>query len=530
MAPNFLAKFVNRSPSNSVSGRSPAHSRSGSPVPPHKSPPSITIDSSASRSLDLGNGRPRRHTLVGGSSPSYNGSTESFPNVTVVPPSPRSTTYGSDLNDGDSTRSPPTLSDGPENVREKSTSGNGSAKRVPSISDLGSPSSTNTNGSVTAVEVAGLTTPTPATTRTAFSDAQMSDRSLARPRSAGNLRNSPSQEVLSPTVPYSRSQTLTDDRSPGKDKGRDQSRSRSPRLSLSKKASKGKLRTPETPRSRKDSTKGSKHDRAASVPSLPVTNKQGSPPPPLPPSVTVTEDGVLTTSPTSSEFPGGPPNTSVSSKYSTAPPLPPIANNLLVPDNSDAASMYSVAESTSGRKRKVWGRKQRSPTFDAQRSPTSSALSLSPKRKVTSPGIAGAIAASGLAMGMGMTPVPQLDLTQLPPTPGTSSTLSDRGHRPRRSSDLSRAPRSRQASLNYAASEYSDRDSYHSGDDLLDGGSGLEDDDDLDLDADDIPVTGFAVASNKRNQDFHELFPTVPEGDYLIEGASLSSRSVIATD
>lgn len=33
----------------------------------------------------------------------------------------------------------------------------------------------------------------------------------------------------------------------------------------------------------------------------------------------------------------------------------------------------------------------------------------------------------------------------------------------------------------------------------------------------DIPVTGFAVASNKRNADFHELFRTIPEGDYLIE-------------
>ncbi|KAI9444535.1 hypothetical protein H4582DRAFT_2052826 [Lactarius indigo] len=33
----------------------------------------------------------------------------------------------------------------------------------------------------------------------------------------------------------------------------------------------------------------------------------------------------------------------------------------------------------------------------------------------------------------------------------------------------------------------------------------------------DIPVTGFAVASNKRNADFHELFGTIPEGDYLIE-------------
>jgi hypothetical protein len=43
-----------------------------------------------------------------------------------------------------------------------------------------------------------------------------------------------------------------------------------------------------------------------------------------------------------------------------------------------------------------------------------------------------------------------------------------------------------------------------------------------------IPVTGFAVASTKRNQDFHELFPTVPEGDYLIEGGL--SRLVILSE
>lgn len=54
----------------------------------------------------------------------------------------------------------------------------------------------------------------------------------------------------------------------------------------------------------------------------------------------------------------------------------------------------------------------------------------------------------------------------------------------------------------------------------LDGSSNGEDsgsEDELDLHAD-IPVTGFAVASYKRNADFHELFPSIPEGDYLIEG------------
>jgi hypothetical protein len=69
---------------------------------------------------------------------------------------------------------------------------------------------------------------------------------------------------------------------------------------------------------------------------------------------------------------------------------------------------------------------------------------------------------------------------------------------------------------------YDDRPDYYSG---LEEGSSDEDDSgseddlmDLDLGEDDFPVTGFAVASNKRNADFHELFPTVPEGDYLIDG------------
>ena len=41
------------------------------------------------------------------------------------------------------------------------------------------------------------------------------------------------------------------------------------------------------------------------------------------------------------------------------------------------------------------------------------------------------------------------------------------------------------------------------------------------FDDDDIPVTGFAVASSKRNADFHALFPDVPGNDYLIEGRLL---------
>jgi len=32
-----------------------------------------------------------------------------------------------------------------------------------------------------------------------------------------------------------------------------------------------------------------------------------------------------------------------------------------------------------------------------------------------------------------------------------------------------------------------------------------------------IPVMGFAVTSNKRNADFHDLFKTIPEGDRLLD-------------
>ena len=91
-------------------------------------------------------------------------------------------------------------------------------------------------------------------------------------------------------------------------------------------------------------------------------------------------------------------------------------------------------------------------------------------------------------------------------------------------------PRSRTATSIYSENTSEpygdDRPGYYSGleesssDDS--GGTDSEDDlMDLDLGEDDIPVTGFAVASNRRNADFHELFPNVPEGDYLIDGESL---------
>ncbi|KAF8211697.1 GRAM domain-containing protein [Mycena galopus ATCC 62051] len=91
----------------------------------------------------------------------------------------------------------------------------------------------------------------------------------------------------------------------------------------------------------------------------------------------------------------------------------------------------------------------------------------------------------------------------------------------------------------HAEGEYfpDEQGEYYSGlEDSSDGGSGSDSGDesgsgleDLDLGEDDIPVTGFAVASNKRNADFHELFPGIPEGDYLIDdyGCALQREILI---
>lgn len=127
---------------------------------------------------------------------------------------------------------------------------------------------------------------------------------------------------------------------------------------------------------------------------------------------------------------------------------------------------------------------------------------------------------------------PGVSVPSLPSSEPASSVYVDAqstfssSHRTRTSVDSPKLPnsaRSRQTSLSYATSDLSDRDSYRS---LRDGReSSEEDDSDLDLDPDDIPVTGFAVASNKRNQDFHELFPNIPEGDYLIEGVFFMYRA-----
>ncbi|KIM31710.1 hypothetical protein M408DRAFT_327164 [Serendipita vermifera MAFF 305830] len=128
-------------------------------------------------------------------------------------------------------------------------------------------------------------------------------------------------------------------------------------------------------------------------------------------------------------------------------------------------------------------------------------------------GLASALAASG----MGIAPPPSMLVSptgglappslQKKPSNLSSSNLTTNGRvSPERTRVIRSGPRSesntsRQANGN---SDSDDSDEYDSGDALS-------------FNDDEIPITGFAVATMKRNQEFHELFPTVPQDDYLID-------------
>ncbi|KAF8195080.1 hypothetical protein BJ912DRAFT_900980 [Pholiota molesta] len=268
-------------------------------------------------------------------------------------------------------------------------------------------------------------------------------------------------------------------------------------------------------------------------------------------------------SPTEIKFPASTPTTA-----NGAPPVPPLPNGGAMPPVARENTSATLAAPDSKGSKRPWKR--------------------STTRKPT--GLASAIAASGLAMANPSLSAAQHAQIGGPPpvlSPGSSkgsdkdkqpylsrspaqSSVSQRSHGKARSADLGSAAelasprsvasrksshgsagrRSRRPSAAHSDGAGSEqhahasvggdgesvvRADYYSGLDLLDDGSSDEDESgsgsDIDglMGEDDIPVTGFAVASNKRNADFHELFPTVPEGDYLIEdyGCALQREILI---
>ncbi|OCB89012.1 hypothetical protein A7U60_g3819 [Sanghuangporus baumii] len=194
-------------------------------------------------------------------------------------------------------------------------------------------------------------------------------------------------------------------------------------------------------------------------------------------------------------------NFSVTSEIDVLPPSTSTTSQASLHPGSKDADAMSVSSAVSSNKKMSWRRG----------STTSS-------KKHKAAGLASAIAASGLAM---VNPAVAQSLNQFAPQPNSPRNVpvSPPGNtvgirRKRGSSNTSHA---RTRSLTTAG----DNEQYYSD---LDSGS----EDGLDLD-DEIPVTGFAVASNKRNADFHDMFPQVPEGDYLIEdyGCALQREILI---
>ena len=135
---------------------------------------------------------------------------------------------------------------------------------------------------------------------------------------------------------------------------------------------------------------------------------------------------------------------------------------------------------------------------DGKKSKKSRRLSASSKN-----GIAAALAKGGLALAHGHAHTPDGE-----PILGVGSTKS--------------APSSRRGSRRNPYLKSSHRPDGDAGSDALefdDEEEDEEEDDHSEYEAG-LPVTGFAVASNRRNAEFHSMFPSVDEGDYLIEGES----------
>jgi hypothetical protein len=146
----------------------------------------------------------------------------------------------------------------------------------------------------------------------------------------------------------------------------------------------------------------------------------------------------------------------------------------------------------------------------------------SPPRKPS--GLASAIAASGMAIAnpnvqVRAHPSPTKAKPEKPTTDGRGSDSKGTKDSEKDHMRVPASPRAL-ASIELTRSSASLLEEYESPGSDSSSEDRSEDDDELDIDlGEDMPVTGFAVASSKRNADFHDLFKNIPEGDYLIDGA-----------
>ena len=417
--------------------------------------------------------------------------------MTVIPPSPRS--YASSLqSDRDSVASAPA-----KEHKERST-----RNRPPSLANLDShPSSLEADS--------GMPTPTPASNKSLVVTPHA--RSLTPSSSTGNLRDRVRSVV-----------------------SRSSSRSRS------------RTKLAEPPAAPALPVSPSSH-AAAAVSNLDVVADSHAQTtmtasgngngliivPPRAPPESITGTAEFQTSPTSA---GAPTPTFRSHTVAIGNPAAFAESHFLTPDRVRDSDSISISSTASGRKRRLWRRSSTS-----SNSAAAAAAQASPKRKTL--GLASALVASvsltGSGSGSATSPVspPRRHHGSAASTPPTSASSPRRkGSMVKRSPALSGhhvatsqssvdsnsmqlsppAIRSRHNSLTARPQDHeSDYASSADGHDEEDDDDDSEDDELLaELNDGDMPVTGFAVASNKRNADFHELFRSIPEGDYLIEGPS----------
>ncbi|TCD64740.1 hypothetical protein EIP91_003662 [Steccherinum ochraceum] len=520
MAPGFFSKLVknndryDRARTPSLSATSSRNASISIPVPTIAHPVVTTATPQDKRSI--------------------NSDTSSNPNVTVIPPSPIPSELSLSNQTQDAARA---ATDAPGGDSTKKNS----VRRKHSLSLGSKPTSAPSPPSPS--EEDDPSTPIPG--RPNMAERSSTARPLSHASSTGDLKEAAKNASQSP----SRSTTVvspTNAKSNGTASESNLASSQlSPGPTLTTKSSRSKLAaklgletsTPSLPIP-------SRHERAATMPP-----EVSSPPVKVDPpsdnmSPIVESPTNMTHSHSLNDFH---PKPSLSAS-ATMPNGFPSSSLLGLPDKSDTASIHSVNSTT--KKRRPWRRSSvkeaTSPILSPASPITPGSGSKSPKRKAT--GLAGAIAMSSMAMVN-----PGMNMPLVSPNESQSSTASTAGrhtrsgsttasvrtstsnHRTRTSIDHPRTPpsrgnRSRRTSMSYANSEMSDRDSFHSGmsgsSDGSDSEGGLHD---LDLDADDIPVTGFAVASNMRNQEFHKMFQGIPEGDYLIEdyGCALQREILI---
>lgn len=194
---------------------------------------------------------------------------------------------------------------------------------------------------------------------------------------------------------------------------------------------------------------------------------------------------------------------------------------------SGRALALAVNNQLEVKKRKSWRRPSATETtpqlhpFQLQTAPT--IMSKKPQTRHQSTmgmGLASALAASGLGivppshvMALSPTPSQGVNMPLHKKTSATSLGQSTASVSPVRSKRTTTGrPRDISNASNSTAQAVGGTEGSNSED------SDYDSTDALDFGDDDIPITGFAVATMKRNQEFHDLFPTIPADDYLIDG------------